>query len=264
MNLTFPKALGLSLLLIAIGTAAPARAASGWVVSYDDKGGVTLTAGTKVVFSDANALMLINTNPWHGVYGWSTEPWAANYAHPNKVESTKGDRKTVTFSDPPGQPVQITKQVTEISPREIKILVKMNTIAGAPGNLLDYSGNLPGATYNGSGFSTDGNGYPVDEVSPLGAAWAKGRNGGHGDDMRYNITTATFALKDLNGAPAKIVYTMTETPVSTGTPPNVRAWRVYAGANATPDGFFQVRNTYDFDMTTPFERTVELRIAWKD
>jgi len=254
----------LALVCALVALATPVRSAqTGWVVSYDDKGGVTVKVGDAVVFSDANALMLVNTNPWHGVYGWSTEPWATNFAHPNRVDSMKGEKKVVTFSDPAGQPVQITKQVTEMSPRELKIVVKMVTLANSPGNLLDYSGILPGETYSGGTMSTDGRGYDLSDVSPLSAAWVAKYNGGHGDDMRYNITTATFNIADLGGAPAKLVYTVNETPVSPQTPPNDRGWRVWAGPGGNKSVHYQIRSTYEFDSSAPFERDVELRLAWK-
>ncbi|HEY3331578.1 MAG TPA: hypothetical protein VGK19_16225 [Capsulimonadaceae bacterium] len=250
--------------LLAVSLHTASAAPVGFTLSYDDHGGVTVKAGDKVVFRDADALMMINTNPWHGVYGWSTEPWATNMAHPNRIDTTKGDKKVVTFSDPGTSPIQITKQVTEISPREIKIVVKVNTPASSQANLMDYSGALPGATYNGATYSTDGGGYPLDDVSPLTPEWAKKQNGGHGDDMRYNITTATFNLKDLAGAPAKLIYTLTETPVSSGTPPNVRGWRIAAQPTKDGVGQFQIRSTFDFNPSAPFERVVELRLAWKD
>jgi hypothetical protein len=81
--------------------------------------------------------------------------------------------------------------------------------------------------------------------------------------MRYNITTSTFALANLGGAPGKIVYTLSETPVSPGTPPNIRGWRVYAGIDNAKNAFYQIRNTYQFDPSAPFERDVELRLEWK-
>ncbi|MDR3709874.1 MAG: hypothetical protein P4L33_16380 [Capsulimonadaceae bacterium] len=260
------KAISLALALVSVivATSSPSRAAGGgWQVGYDEKGGVTVKVGDAIVFTDANALMLVNTKPWHGVYGWSLEPWATNFAHPSRVDTTKGEKKIITFSDPAGQPVQVTKQITEISPRELKIVVKVNTAASSPGNLLDYSGYLPGAVYLGATLSTDGIGYDLSEVSPLTAEWPAAHNNGHGDDLRYNITTATFALKDLAGSPAKIVYTMTETPVSPGTPPNVRGWRVYSGIDSQKAQFCQIRSTYEFDPAAPFERDLELRIAWK-
>ena len=248
--------------LVALTT--PARSApTGWQVSYDDKGGVTVKVGDVVVFSDADSLMLVNNNPWHGVYGWSNEAWATNFAHPNRVDSMKGDKKVVTFSDPAGQPVQITKQVTLIGPRELKILVKVATTAGSPGNLLSYGGLMPAALYEGATMTTDGIGYDLGELSPLVKAWPAAHGGGRGDDMRYNVTSATFGLKNLAGEPAKIVYTLTETPVSPGTPPNVRGWRVNAGIDESKVLSYQMSNWFQFDASAPFERDLELHIAWK-
>jgi hypothetical protein len=238
-------------------------AAPGWVVTYDTKGGVTVTAGTDVVYTDVDSLMLIQSNPWHGVYGWANFPWATNMAHPNEVDSKEGTKKVVTFSDPPGGPVQLTKQVTEISPTEIKIIIKMVTSANAPGNLLSYDGVLPAATYNGATFTTDGVGYDFPGISPLTTDWGAKQNGGGGDDMRYNVTTATFNVKSLNGQPATLVYTLSETPVSPGTPPNVRGWRVNNGKGQTGSPNYTLTNNYQFDATAPFERDIEIRISWK-
>ena len=262
----------LSTLMVLLGAALsvfalaqPARAAdTGWTVSYDDKGGVTAKVGDKVVFTDSNLLTLITTTPWHAVYCWSSADWAANMSHVVKVEKVKGTRKVVTFTDPSASGAQFTKEVTEVSPRELRIALRMTTAAGAPGNLLDYAMVFPGAVFYDGTVSTDGNGYPLTEVSPMTAAWGKTHQNGNGDDMRYNVTTATFGVKDLDGAPGTIEVAVNETPVSPGTPPNVRGWRLFNGKVFTGNYDLVLRNTYEFPASAPFERSMEVKIKWKN
>jgi hypothetical protein len=224
---------------------------------------VTVSVGDAVIFSDSNLLVLTSTVDGHSAYGWFAGARAASIAAPVRTDTVRNGMSIITFADSAAQSVQVTKQVTEISPRSLKIVIKLATQPNAPGNLLDYSAILPGSVYAGATFSTDGNGYDLSSLSPLSSTWAAQHNGGHGDDMRYNISTFACDVSDLGGAPAKLVYTLSETPISSGDPPNIRGWRLFAGLNSAQAPFYKIRNTYQFESSTPFERTIEVRISWK-
>jgi hypothetical protein len=245
---------------LALAPIAAVAAEPGWTVDYSDRGAVTVKAGDAVVYTDAEALIFISSPRYKYVYAWTTSAWADGFARPTRVDRMKGNVRVVTFTVSANPKLRVTKQITELSPRSLKIVIKVTADAGSPADIIEYDGLFPPQTYAGASISANGGGYDWHSISPLPSLAALA-SGGQGDDLRYNISRLTFGLNDLGGQPADIVCGFLESPRSAdGT--NFRGWRFYSGVDGVKKPVFQIRNIYQFDSAFPFERVLEIRLAW--
>jgi hypothetical protein len=227
-----------------------------WKVAYDDKGGVTITSGEKQIFKDADGISLISTVPnWHGIYAWMNEGWGKTLAAPKKTEELADGKKKTVYKDEKPEMITVTKEITEMGPKEVLIKIKALTPAGGPGNVFCYNVSLPQKTYTGSTLNTDGIGYPLDTVNPLKPDWMKSTVGRLTDHLRYNLGNAEFAVPGTG----KIKFVLTEEPIS---PEKARGWTIGAGVNSdgTPMDY-GVGNTYSFDSKAKLERTLTIKIT---
>ena len=230
--------------------------ADAWKVAYDEKGGVTITSGEKQIFKDADSISLISTVPnWHGIYAWMNEGWGKTLAAPKKTEEVVDGKKKTVYKDENPEMITVTKEITEMGPKEVLIKIKAVTPAGGPGNVFCYNLNLPHKTYTGSTLNTDGIGYPLDTMNPLKPDWIKSTVGMLTDHLRYNLGNAEFTVPGTG----KIKIAMTEDPLA---PEKTRGWALGAGVNAdgTPADY-GIGNTFAYDNKAKLERTLTVKIT---